>query len=261
MTEPLRVERASVVYDGARSAALEDADLAIEPGEAVALVGPSGSGKTTLLRLLGAALPPTSGRARIAGEDVAALEPKRLRTLRSRIGMVHQDFALVPSLRVVTNVLSGRLGRGSTLGGLRRVFLPTTAEVAEVLDVLDRVGIGDKLYQRTDTLSGGQQQRVAIARALHQEPSILLADEPISSVDPARALDTLSLLVGLSKERGLTLVVSLHDVTLARRLFPRLVGIRRRRIVFDHDADSVDDSMLESLFDLEAEEMLVDAGT
>jgi len=247
-----------VVYPGARTSALRGVDLTIAPGEAVALVGPSGAGKTTLLRLLGATLCPTAGRLQVAGLDVTSLTHRRLRRLRASIATVRQDLALVPNLRVVTNVLAGRLGRDSTLGGLRRVFAPRRAEVREVFTVLDRVGIADTLYQRSDRLSGGQRQRVAIARALYQAPSALLADEPVSSVDPARACDTIALLSAISRERGLTLVVSLHSTELARQYFPRLIGLRRHRVVFDQPSAAVDDETLRALYTLDEAELLGD---
>ena len=252
----LHLADVAVVYESATAPAVAGIDLSIARGEAVALVGPSGSGKTTLLRVLGAVLPATRGTVCIGGRDVTALSPGALRGLRARIGTVHQDLALIPGPRVVTNVLAGRLGRGSTLGGLRRVLLPSRAEVRAVFAVLERVGIGEKLYQRTDRLSGGQRQRVAIARALYQEPDLLLADEPVSSVDPARARDTIALLAELGRERGLTLVASLHDVALARAFFPRLVGMRHGRVVFDRPGDEVDDATLEALYTLDDAEML-----
>lgn len=231
--------------------ALDAATLAVAPGEAVALVGPSGAGKTTLLRLLNASLRPSAGVVRVDGEDLATLPAARLREARARIGFVHQDLALVPNVRVSTNVLSGRLGRQSFLGALRSLALPPRRELERAASLLARVGIGEKLFERTDALSGGQRQRVAIARALYQEPSALLADEPVSSVDPARARDTVSLLAELSRERGLTLLVSLHDFELARLCFPRLVGLRGGRILFDLPTAEVRPERVRDLYELE----------
>lgn len=238
---------------------LERVDLTLVAGSATALVGPSGAGKTTLLRLLNRTTRPNEGRVVAGGRDLATLAPHELRVLRSRIGVVHQDLALVPNLRVAQNVVSGRLGRRSFLQALRMLVKPSRADLEQAAAILERVGIREKLFQRTDTLSGGQRQRVAIARALFQEPAALLCDEPVSSVDPARARDTVALLTELARERGLTLVVSLHDVALAREFFPRLVGLRNGRVGFDRPTERVDDDELRELYRLDASQILLDS--
>lgn len=247
-----RLEGVCVAFGPLR--ALEKVDLTVDPGEAVALVGPSGAGKTTLLRLLNGSLRPTSGRVVVAGEVLSALPAGELRRLRAAIALVHQDLRLVPELRVVKNVLAGRLGRWSLARSMRVMLLPPWELVAEVHEILERVGIPDKLYQRTDRLSGGQCQRVAVARALFQEPRALLADEPVSSVDPARARDTVALLVEVCRERRLTLCVSLHNLELAREHFPRLVGLRGGRVAFDLPAAQVGEEDLATLYELGPEE-------
>ncbi len=237
---------------------LDVPDLRIGRGEAVAIVGPSGAGKTTLLNALGAALRPRRGTVRIEGRDIRSLEAGRLRSIRTDIGFVPQDFALVPNVRVLRNVLAGRLGQKSFAASLRSQLLCSRKELREVHEILDTVGIGEKLYHRTDTLSGGQRQRVAIARALYQDPHALIADEPISSVDPARARDTLQLLLELSRRRRLTLVISTHSIELARELFPRLVGLRAGKIEFDGAANDVTEHDIENLYRLTAAEKLRD---
>lgn len=244
------IRGASVLYAG--SAALADADIAFARGEAVCLVGPSGAGKTTLLRLLCGAVRPTRGEIRVEGRSLDGLAPAELRRVRSRIGFVHQDLALVPNLRVSQNVLSGGLGALGFLPSLRTMLLPATRDLERAAGILERVGIGPKLFQRTDSLSGGERQRVAIARALYQDPLAILADEPVSSVDPARARDTVALLVEVAAERGLTLLVSLHDLDLAREFFPRLVGLRGGRIAFDLPTREIDERRYENLYRLEA---------
>jgi phosphonate transport system ATP-binding protein len=167
---------------------------------------------------------------------------------------VHQDLALVPNLRVSQNVIAGGLGALGFLASARAMLLPSSADLERVVAILERVGIGEKLFQRTDSLSGGQRQRVAIARALFQDPRALLADEPVSSVDPARARDTVGLLRSLCAERGLTLLVSLHDLELAREFFPRLVGLRDGRIVFDRPTSELAESEYRELYRLDGRE-------
>ncbi len=239
---------------------MRDIELEIAAGERVGIVGPSGSGKTTLLRLLNGTLRPADGSVAVGGEDLRDHSRRDLRRVRSRIGTVHQNLSLIPNLRVVQNVLVGKVGRLSLLGAARLLFLPPRSEVRRVYELLDRVGIADKLYERTDRLSGGQMQRVAIARALFQKPAALLADEPVSSVDPARARDTVALLTEISDERELTLCISLHNLELAREFLPRLVGLRHGRVVFDRPSAELDDEDFRSLYDLAPEEMLDDAG-
>jgi phosphonate transport system ATP-binding protein len=239
-------------------AVLRGVHLAIRPGEQLALVGPSGSGKTTLLRALCGALHPTVGEVAIDGRNPAALDQRQLRAVRRSIGFVHQHLGLVPLLRVNHNVALGRLGERSLLGGLRSVFASSRAEVHEIHRLLERVGIEEKLFERTDTLSGGQQQRVAIARALYQRPRILLADEPVASVDPARARAVIDLLTTLAREEGLTLVVSIHSLELARASFDRLVGLRAGEVVFDRPTTAVDTEDFDRLYQLDDAELLSD---
>ena len=240
---------ATVEYGG--RAALAAASLVVDPGEALALVGPSGAGKTTLLRLLCGAVQPTRGSVRVDDVDLDRLGTAALRAVRARIGFVHQDLALVPNLRVSQNVIAGRLGSLGLLASIRAMLLPPLEDLERVSLILERVGIGEKLFQRTDTLSGGQRQRVAIARALYQDPGALLADEPVSSVDPARAHDTIALLRSLCAERGLTLLVSLHDLDLAREFFPRLVGLRDGRIAFDRPTREIAEEEYHELYRLD----------
>jgi phosphonate transport system ATP-binding protein len=237
-------------------AVLDGIDLEVAPGEAVAFLGPSGAGKTTLLRLLNGAVVPAAGSVRVGGTDLAAVAGADLRDLRSGIGFIHQDLRLVPNLRVVQNVLMGRFGRQSLWGSLRMMFRPARADLEEVHRLLERVGIPEKMFARVDTLSGGQAQRVAIARALFQGPGILLADEPVSSVDPARAHALLDLLAGISAEEGLTLGVSVHDPDLVRRHFGRVVGLREGRLAFDSPARELDDDRLAGLYRLDTADEL-----
>jgi phosphonate transport system ATP-binding protein len=232
---------------------LRDVDLTVGRGEAVALIGPSGAGKTTLLRLLTGAVAPSSGIVEVEGRDLSRLGGADLRRQRARLGFVHQDLRLVPNLRVVQNVLSGRLGRLGVAGTLGLMLRPAAADLAEAHRILERVGLEDRMFERVDRLSGGQAQRVAVARALFQQPGLLAADEPVASVDPARARSVIELLTRLCREDGLTLCVSLHDPDLVRDFFPRVVGLRRGRVVFDRAAADVDDAALRALYRLDGD--------
>jgi phosphonate transport system ATP-binding protein len=246
-----------VAYGAAR--ALDGVSLRVGSGEAVAFIGPSGAGKTTLLRLLNGAVRPAGGSLVVNGRALDGLAPAELRRLRSSIGFIHQDLRLVPNVRVIKNVIAGRLGRLPLASSIRSMLLPPRAFVGQVHELLARVGIPEKLFERTDSLSGGQQQRVAIARALFQEPAALLADEPVSSVDPARAEDTVALLTEICRERRLTLCVSLHDLELARRYFPRLIGLRHGRIAFDCAPGELRREQFAALYRLAPGEVLADA--
>lgn len=248
MTIAFSLEGASLRYDD--TVAIDDVTLAIDEGECVGLIGPSGAGKTSLLHLLGGIARPTAGRVVSLGQPLAELSRTELQAARARIGTIHQDLALVPSLRVAQNVLAGRLARRGVFGALRDLVRPARDDLAEVHALLERVGIAHKLFERVDRLSGGEQQRVALARALYQQPRALLADEPVSSVDPARARDLVALLTQVAREEGLTLCFSLHDVELARAFLPRLIGLRAGRVVFDRPSEDVGPEDLAALYAL-----------
>ncbi len=246
----LELRGVDVAFDAGN--AVRAIDLRVEAGEAVAIAGPSGAGKSTLLRLLGGTVRPTAGSVLAGGVDRASVAARERRRARARTGFVHQDHALVPTLRVSQNVLAGKLGSRGMLASVRSMLLPSEADLEHVHRLLERVGIPEKLFQRTDTLSGGQQQRVAIARALFQEPGALLLDEPVASVDPARARSLMRLVLGIAAEEGLTLVVSLHDLSIAREFLPRAVGLRAGRVMFDCPMGEVSEEQFEELYQLEA---------
>jgi phosphonate transport system ATP-binding protein len=231
---------------GRHQVALDGIALSVKKGERLALIGPSGAGKTTLFRVLNCTLRPTSGKVWINGEDIEGVHGKRLRHARQLIGTIYQQHNLVPRLKVVHNVLAGQLGRWSTLGSLISLVNPADAELAH--RALNHVGIADKIFERTDELSGGQQQRVAIARVLVQDPEVILADEPVSSVDPSLASTIVRLLIDISQDTKKTLVVSLHSVDLALAYFPRVIGIKKGTTAFDLSPDKITDAMLEDLY-------------
>jgi phosphonate transport system ATP-binding protein len=241
----LRLDKVGVVHANGRRA-LAAIDLAVAAGERVALIGPSGAGKTTLLRVAAAALRPTEGRVALLEDDPWTLAPRALRTLRARIGFVHQAPPIPPRLRVVTAVLAGRLGQWGLGRALRSWLLPDDA--AGVRDALARVGLAERVFDRCDQLSGGQLQRVAIARTLYQSPALLLADEPVSALDATTADAVLRELVDYSTASDATFVASLHAVDLALRWFPRVVGVRDGVVMFDLQSDQVTPERLAALY-------------
>ncbi|ANE04540.1 phosphonate ABC transporter ATP-binding protein [Corynebacterium crudilactis] len=210
---------------------LDDVNLGFKTGGITVLLGLSGSGKSTLLRHLNGLHSPTSGRVRVLGQDVGSLNKKGMRELRRDIGVIFQHFNLVGPMSVLENVCTGQLG---SLKGPRISLMMYPKSVRkEAMEKLDRVGLADRAYQRADTLSGGQQQRVAIARALMQHPKVLLADEPVASLDPVSALDVINLLRQISAEDNLTVISSLHQVQLSIDFADRIVGLRSGKVVLD----------------------------
>ncbi|MBW4473637.1 MAG: phosphonate ABC transporter ATP-binding protein [Stenomitos rutilans HA7619-LM2] len=228
--------------------ALSDVCLQLYPGECVALVGSSGAGKSTLLRLLNGTLSPTEGEVWALGCNLNQ-SPRRLRQVQRQFGTIYQQFHLIDTLRVIHNVNAGHLGRWSLPKALLSLLVPLEVETAA--KALAQVGIPDKLYARTDRLSGGEQQRVAIARVLVQNPLAILADEPIASLDPERSREVMALLRSLGEQTGQTLIVSLHDVAMARHYCQRLIGLRQGQIVFDAPTEAVTSEMFDALYRLE----------
>lgn len=211
--------------------ALDDTSFSVSPGEFVALVGPSGSGKSTVFRTVTRLVSPDSGRIEVLGRDMAALRGRKLRDARRDIGLIFQQFNLIGRMPAISNVLAGRLGHAPTWRVVTRLFSGADRQLA--LACLDRVGLLDKAYQRADSLSGGQQQRVAIARVLAQRSRVILADEPVSSLDPQASENVLNLLRTIAREEGLAVLCALHQVDLARAFADRVVALRDGRVVLD----------------------------
>jgi len=227
-------------------AALSGIDIQAAQGERIAIIGPSGAGKTTLLRLLATGLKPDSGQLSLLGEQPWGEGSFRLRKLRARIGLVHQAPPLPPRQRVVTAVLAGRLGHWSLPRSLLSLIYPLDRSGAAEAGV--RLDLADKLYVRCDQLSGGQLQRVGIARMLYQQPDLILADEPVSAMDPVLSDHTLGLLNQEAQRRNATLVASLHAVDLALAHFPRIIGLRAGQILFDKPAEALRPEELTALY-------------
>jgi phosphonate transport system ATP-binding protein len=220
--------------------------LQAAPGERVAIIGPSGAGKTSLLRLLSAARRPDDGSIEVLQQSPWRLSARDLRALRSRIGVVHQHPPIPPRQRAVTAVLAGRLGTWPWWKAVGSLLYP--ADIAGAEAQLARLDLGDRLFERCDRLSGGQLQRVAVARVLYQKPDLILADEPVSAMDPKLADITLRELVKDATTRSATFVASLHAVDLALRWFPRIVGLKDGEVAFDLPAVRVTEALLRELY-------------
>jgi phosphonate transport system ATP-binding protein len=244
------VDSVSKQFSSGRGATpvLEKISLCVPAGEHVAILGSSGAGKTTLFRLLNATLRPSSGSVQVDGRDLGAMSSADLRATRRRIGTIYQQHNLVPSLTAMQNTLCGCLGRWSLAQTFRSIFSPRRADVDQALQALELVDLADKATARADELSGGQQQRLAIARVLMQKPEVILADEPVASLDPALANEIISLLISVSSEANCTLVVSLHKVQMALEYFPRAVGLRTGRVQFDLASSAVNENLLQDLY-------------
>jgi phosphonate transport system ATP-binding protein len=235
------------------TAAVDGVSLDIADGEMVGIIGRSGAGKSTLLRMINRLADPTSGRILAGDVDVASLRGLALRKWRAQCAMIFQQFNLVKRLDVVTNVLVGRLAYRSLVPSLLMQF--TAAERALAIRCLERVDIAELALQRADTLSGGQQQRVAIARALSQQPRMILADEPIASLDPRSARMVMDTLARINRADGITVVVNLHDLDAARSYCRRIVGMRGGKVVFDGVPELLDAAAVRKIYgdDMSAE--------
>jgi phosphonate transport system ATP-binding protein len=225
---------------------LDGIDLEIPDGQFVVVVGLSGAGKSTLIRTMNGLVPVTSGGLEVAGARVDGAGKRELRRLRSRVGMIFQSFNLVNRTTVLKNVLVGRLHATPTLPSLFGAYRKEDTELA--FQALERVGIVEKAYTRASQLSGGQQQRVAIARVLAQQPEVILADEPVASLDPPTANQVMRDLQRINRELGITTVVNLHFLDLARTYAQRILGMRAGKIVFDGTPDQADDAVFARIY-------------
>ena len=248
----LRVEHLVKVYpDG--TTALRDVTFTVRPGEFLVIIGLSGSGKSTLMRCINRLIEPTSGHIYIDDVDITTLSPGEMRHVRRHIGMIFQQFNLVKRSSVLMNVLSGRLGYVPAMWSLLNYF--PRPEVARAVANLERVGIPEKAHVRADQLSGGQQQRVGIARALMQEPKVILADEPVASLDPATSHSVLRYVEELNKKDGITVLCALHFLSLARRYGTRIIALRAGEMVFDGLPADIDERRFKDIYGQEAMEV------
>jgi phosphonate transport system ATP-binding protein len=250
----LRLEHLTKVYDDGTEA-LKDVTFEVPDGQFLVIIGLSGSGKSTLLRCVNRLIEPTAGRVIWNDVDITAASQEELRQIRRRIGMIFQNFNLVRRSKVITNVLAGRLGYANPLLSLLNRF--SKADVSLALQNLERVGITEQAYKRADELSGGQQQRVGIARALMQNPELMLVDEPVSALDPATSHSIMRYLEALNDEDGVTIVCSLHFLSLARAYADRIIALKGGGIVFDGPPEEIDDARFRGIYGEDAERVEV----
>jgi phosphonate transport system ATP-binding protein len=246
----LEIKNLTKVYDGGTQA-LTDVSFSVKPGEFLAVIGLSGSGKSTLLRCINRLIEPTEGQIIWKGEDITAASQDEMLRIRRKIGMIFQHFNLVSRSKVITNVLAGRLGYVNPAMSLLNRFPKSDQEMA--IKQLERVSIADQAYKRADELSGGQQQRVGIARAMMQEPEIILADEPVASLDPVLAHSIMQYLETINQEDGVMVLCSLHFLDLVHRYADRAIALNDGLLMFDGPPDEIDDEKFKEIYGKEAE--------
>jgi len=248
----LEIKNLTKIYNNGFKA-LDNVSFTVPDGQFVALIGLSGSGKSTLLRCVNRLIEPTDGQIIWNGLDITAISAEEMRLVRRRMGMIFQQFNLVKRSKVITNVLAGRLGYMSPIYSMFNYFPPSDKE--EALANLKRVGIGEQAFKRANELSGGQQQRVAIARALMQHPELMLADEPVASLDPATSHGVMKYLEDLNKKDGLTVMCSLHFLSLARTYSDRVIALKDGKLEFDGTPDLIDNVRFKEIYGEDAVEV------
>jgi phosphonate transport system ATP-binding protein len=245
MSEALTIRRLSKAYVPGKPV-LRDIDVEIAARGITAIIGPSGTGKSTLIRCINRLVEPTAGEILFGGRDLARLSGVSLRHARRQIGMVFQEYNLVERLTVMENLLCGRLGYVTPWRAWRRKF--PTQDIARAQALLETVGLAGFANRRADALSGGQRQRVGIARAVMQQPRLLLADEPTSSLDPKTSVEIMQLLADVARSHGIPVLINMHDVDLARRFADRILGMSGGNIVFDGPPGALTDTILEQIY-------------
>lgn len=241
----IKLEDISVIYDK-KVLAVNNINLSINRGEFLGIIGSSGSGKSSLVKTINLLVKPSKGNIFVDGKNITHLNPKELRSVRREIGLIFQDYNLVDRSTVLDNVLTGRLGYMSSFNSLFGLFGDEDYEKAST--ALRQVGLREKMFVRGDQLSGGQKQRVAIARTLCQNPKIILADEPVSSLDISTAEIVMDYFKKINEKKGITIVINLHDVNLAKKYCSRIIALKEGKIIFDGKAGDVDDRVLKEIY-------------
>ncbi len=246
----LEIKNLTKIYEGGVKA-LDNVSFSVEQGEFLAVIGLSGSGKSTLLRCINRLIEPTEGQIIWNGEDITAASQEEMLRIRRKMGMIFQHFNLVTRSKVLTNVLAGRLGYVNPVMSLINRFPQNDIKMA--FEQLERVGIADQAYKRADELSGGQQQRVGIARAMMQEPELILADEPVASLDPVLAHSIMQYLETINQEDGVMVLCSLHFLDLVHRYADRAIALNEGQLMFDGSPEDIDDEKFKEIYGQEAE--------
>lgn len=241
----LEIKNLTVEYGNFR--AIDNVSFTVKDGEFVAVIGSSGGGKSSLMKAINLLVKPKSGSIKIDGEEMTALSSRKLRMNRRKIGFVFQDYNLIDRLSVIENVLTGRLGYKSSLKSLLGIFSKEEYENAE--KALEKVGLSEKLFVRGDELSGGQKQRVAIAKALVQEPKIILADEPVASLDVNSSKIIMEYFKEINRVQGITVIINIHDVNIALKYADRVIALKKGKIVFDGKGSEITDDVLKRVYE------------
>jgi phosphonate transport system ATP-binding protein len=251
----LEVRDLKKIYRESEGPALQKLSFSLEKGEMAGIIGPSGSGKSTLLRCINRLVTPTEGHISIEGEEITGAPASRVRSLRRKVGMVFQHHNLVARLTVMQNVMHGRLGYMNTLDGIFGRY--AEEDKRRAVEILEQTGLGGFLYHRAGELSGGQKQRAGIVRALMQQPSILLCDEPIASLDPASAKVVMELIRDVCRRHHISCIVSLHQVDAAIKYTDRIIGMHRGEIVYDGPTAELTQSMIERIYDKPMDRLMI----
>jgi len=246
-------------YRGAEGPAVAGLSFSVTKGETIGIIGPSGAGKSTLLRCINRLINPNEGQIVIEGEEITGAPPAKVRSLRRRVGMVFQHHNLVARLTVMQNVMHGRLGYMNTLDGVLGRY--TEDDKRHALGILEQTGLSDFLYHRAGELSGGQRQRVGIVRALMQEPSLLLCDEPIASLDPASAQVVMELICEVCRKRNIACIVNLHQVDAAIKYMERIIGMCNGKIVYDGPTSGLSEAVIEKIYDKPMSQLMIGGDT
>lgn len=251
----MSIENLNKEYSKGKSV-LKDVNFEIKQGELLSIIGPSGAGKSTLLRSINRMIEPTSGKITFDKQNITNVKGRDLRNMRTNIGMIFQHYNLVDRLSVFENVMHGTLGYKNSLQGIFSLY--TESEKEEAIDIITELGIEDHIYKRCDELSGGQKQRVGIARALVQKPKIILCDEPIASLDPSSSRVIMEHLRKICSEKGITVIVNLHQVDVAKNYSDRIIGLNSGEIVFNGHPTEINKEVIQAVYGTDFDDLIME---